>query len=357
MKNGTTTSLLSLFQENKVQMTTHGVNMRVELLEHVEFVGDIFTPRFKSNIFHSGIKKLIKYQFASRTHRCLDGNRCERMSCNAVQLVSLFLINIYIPFQLSEIFIVNFFCPIQRTPLIFRQPSLSVMANVFILPLELDLWMSILILLVVVFIIMHVQLIHPILKQMSISSLDLITFILGAACQQGTHLEIPTTSGRFVVLTTFLATLALFTSYSASIVALLQSPSNFITNIEELIASPLKVGIQSSDYIDYAEFIESVNYSGVMELYMKKVQPEGEDGWIDDTYVGIEKVRTELFAFQVDSPAGYNAISKTFTETEKCGLSEIQMIVLPRTTFLVERNSGYKELISQKYNQLFPYLS
>lgn len=189
------------------------------------------------------------------------------------------------------------------------------------------------------------QLMHPVLKQLSISTFDVGTFIWGAVCQQGTHLLIPTTSGRFVVVTTFLATLALFTSYSASIVALLQSPSNFITSIEDLIASPLKVGIHQSGY---ARYIMRANFSGVSEVYAKKVQPQGDAGWIYDPFVGVERVRTELFAFQVDSPSAYKAISRTFTESEKCSLSELQMIILPRTTILVERNSGYKELIRQR---------
>lgn len=98
----------------------------------------------------------------------------------------------------------------------------------------------------------------------------------------------------------------------------------------------------------YTRFIVRANFSGVSEVYAKKVQPQGNAGWIYDPFVGIERVRTELFAFQVDSPSAYKAISKTFTESEKCSLSELQMIVLPRTTILVERNSGFKELFTQR---------
>lgn len=186
---------------------------------------------------------------------------------------------------------------------------------------------------------------HPILKAISISTFDVATFVWGAVCQQGTHLHIPTTSGRFVVLITFFATMALFTSYSATIVALLQSPSNYIKNIDDLIASPLIVGMHEAGY---ARFIVGANYSGVQNVYEKKVLPQGEKGWIYDPFVGVERVRTELFAFQVDSPSAYKAIGNTFTESEKCSLSEIQMIILPTTTILVERNSGYKELITQR---------
>lgn len=232
--------------------------------------------------------------------------------------------------------------------MIFRQPPLSAVANIFVLPFEIDVWICICILMLVVFVIMLLQLWHPILQKLAISNLDVGSFIWGAVCQQSTHLQIPTTSGRIVVFTAFFATLALFTSYSASIVALLQSPSNFIKSLDDLIASPIEVGMHEAGY---ARFIVHANYSGVREVYERKVQPQGEKGWIYDPFVGIERVRTELFAFQVDSPSAYKAIGRTFTESEKCSLSELQMIILPRTTILVERNSGYKELIRQRLNE------
>lgn len=201
------------------------------------------------------------------------------------------------------------------------------------------------IMVMVIIIVMTLQLIHPLLRS-SITSSDVITFIFGAFCQQGTTLHIQTTSGRLIVLTTFLATLALFTSYSASIVALLQSPSNYIKNVDDLIASPMKVAIHEAGY---ARYNVKTNFSGISEIYTKKVQPQGNAGWLYDPFVGIEKVRTQLFAFSVDCQSAYKAIQKTFTESEKCSLKEIQIIVLPVSSFLVEKNSGYKELIRQRY--------
>lgn len=37
---------VGLFQKKKIQMTSHGINMRPERLKFAEFAGDIFTPRF-----------------------------------------------------------------------------------------------------------------------------------------------------------------------------------------------------------------------------------------------------------------------------------------------------------------------
>lgn len=44
-KNGSFDGVMGLFQKNKIQMTIHGINMRVERLKYGEFAGDIFTPR------------------------------------------------------------------------------------------------------------------------------------------------------------------------------------------------------------------------------------------------------------------------------------------------------------------------
>lgn len=187
---------------------------------------------------------------------------------------------------------------------------------------------------------------HPVLRgRFSIG--DVGTFVWGAVCQQGSHMMIPTTSGRVVVLTAFLAFLALFTSYSASIVALLQSPSHAIKTVEDLISSPLKMSIQEAGYNRYY-YLEN-NDTLMTKVYEKKVKPQGAAGWIYNPYEGVDRIRNELFAYQVETKAAYKAIGQTFTESEKCTLSELQLVQLPMTTVTVERNFGYKELFRQRY--------
>lgn len=101
--------------------------------------------------------------------------------------------------------------------------------------------------------------------------------------KQGTHLVIPTTSGRFIMLTIFLATLAIFTSYSASIVALLQSPSHLIRTIDDLLNSPLKMSLQEAGYNRYNYLVE--NISILNRVYEAKIKPMGKDGWVSSMQI------------------------------------------------------------------------
>lgn len=119
---------------------------------------------------------------------------------------------------------------------------------------------------------------HPIIRS-RMSSFDIVSFVIGAVCQQGTHLVIGTLSGRFIIITTFLAMLAIFTSYSASIVALLQSPSHLITTIDDLLNSPIKMALQDAGYNRYSYLKD--NDSLLNRIFEKKIRPLGDDGWVN----------------------------------------------------------------------------
>lgn len=175
---------------------------------------------------------------------------------------------------------------------------------------------------------------------------DVVSCVFGAVCQQGTNLSMPTTSGRFVLMTTFLATLALFTSYSASIVTLIQSRSKSIQALNNFVDSPLMLGIHDVDWIRM-KFLNE-NDKIFQQLYERKIQSQNSDSWIADTFVGLEQVRSELFGFLIELPEAYQVISRTYTESEKCSLNELNVFRLPMNTITVKKNSGFKELIKQR---------
>lgn len=237
---------------------------------------------------------------------------------------------------------------IRSTPIIFRQPPLSAVRNIFLLPLDKTVWYCYAALILCVIFIMGIQMGHPLWLEAPITLFDVVSFVFGAVCQQGTHLLIPSLSGRFVLITTFVATLALFTSYSASIVALLQSPSESIHTLNDLLASPLTLALKDTHSVRHI-FSSDENQHIFRLVYTKKIEPMGQNAWIVDESIGIDKVRAELFAFLTDTPSAYNVIQKTYTELEKCRLSEMKVFPSPMNTITVARNSAYKELIKQRY--------
>lgn len=176
--------------------------------------------------------------------------------------------------------------------------------------------------------------------------LDIFIFAFGALCQQGTSLTLARTSGRIIMLSAFLFCIFIFISYSTSILVLLQSPSNSIRNIDDLMKSPLKLAIQNTGYNRFNYMHE--NDSILNKVYENKIKPAGNDGWVYDPFFGVEKVRTQLFAFQTEIPPAYKAIADTYTDEEKCALNEIHLLKVPRLTATVARNSPYKEIFRQR---------
>uniref|UniRef100_A0A1I8NZ03 Uncharacterized protein n=1 Tax=Stomoxys calcitrans TaxID=35570 RepID=A0A1I8NZ03_STOCA len=226
----------------------------------------------------------------------------------------------------------------------FRQPPLSAVENIFALPFENDVWISILFLILVTTFVFALELYcSPHRHEMHFW--DGVVFVWGAMCQQGFYFSIGNRSGRIIVFTTFVATLFLFTSFSANIVALLQSPSEAISTLHDLTQSPLEIGVQDTVYnkIYFNETTDPVT----IQLYHKKISPKGANAYIRPS-IGMEKIRTGLFAYQVELQTGYQIISDTFSEPEKCGLKELEPFQLPIAGIPTRKNFPYKELFRRQ---------
>lgn len=51
-----------------------------------------------------------------------------------------------------------------------------------------------------------------------------------------------------VMFSTLMTSLFVFTAYSAKIVAILQTPSNALQTIDDLVRSPMTIGVQETTY-------------------------------------------------------------------------------------------------------------
>lgn len=88
---------------------------------------------------------------------------------------------------------------------------------------------------------------------------DVFLLVIGATCQQGSSATPRSLTARIAMVIIFIAMMFLFVSYSANIVALLQSPSSKIQTLEDLYNSRLEVGAEDTSYNKYLFAVSVLN--------------------------------------------------------------------------------------------------
>ncbi|XP_072938888.1 uncharacterized protein [Epargyreus clarus] len=237
-----------------------------------------------------------------------------------------------------------------RGSFIFRQPPRSAVSNVFALPFSRGVWAATASVFagVATLLALAGRLAPRAAPDTQLARLTLaesFTFAIGTICQQGSDLSPRLLSVRVLMLSTLLASQFVFTSYSAKIVAILQTPSHALQTIDDLTHSPMEMGIQETTY-KKVYFAESKD-PATQRLYRRKLLPLGERAYLS-VEDGVARLRTGLFAFQVEESSGYDIISKTFEEHEKCGLQQIPAFTLPTVAVPVRKHSGFRDLFAAR---------
>ncbi|KAK9730316.1 Ligand-gated ion channel [Popillia japonica] len=267
-------------------------------------------------------------------------------------------------FTPDRILIVDYIAPTTptRAKFIFRAPPLSYVTNVFTQPFDKMVWYASFIMLVVISIIVYVIVkwewnsskFRDILSRkqnvMKPKYVDVLLMELGAICQQGSETEPKSGAGQITVIVVFLAFMFLYTSYSANIVALLQSTSDSIQTVDDLLNSRIKLGVEDKPYSYYYFKIQTEKTRKA--IYTQKVAPVGQKSNFMTVKEGIRRMRDEFFAFHVECASGYKIVADIFQESEKCGLREIEYWQIIDPWMAVKKNSSYKELAKVAYRKL-----
>uniref|UniRef100_A0A0H2UI52 Ionotropic glutamate receptor C-terminal domain-containing protein n=1 Tax=Rhodnius prolixus TaxID=13249 RepID=A0A0H2UI52_RHOPR len=237
-----------------------------------------------------------------------------------------------------------------RSAVLFKQPPLSSAYNIFLLPFSRLVWIACAILSLLVSLILAIEFVLTKYKsvrayeQQNVELADLITMVLSAACQQGTELIPISMPARITVFLFSLAAFFLYTSYSANIVALLQSTAPVLKSLEDITNSHLGIKIQDLRY--NKKFFKETADTNIINLFQRKVEPFG-----DEVYClpeeGMRHMRSGKFAFLVEANVGYKIISNTFEEMEKCGLGEMKMFFNPKLSIPLVKRSGHREHITR----------
>uniref|UniRef100_A0A182T3P3 Ionotropic glutamate receptor C-terminal domain-containing protein n=1 Tax=Anopheles maculatus TaxID=74869 RepID=A0A182T3P3_9DIPT len=231
-----------------------------------------------------------------------------------------------------------------KSSIIFRQPPLSIVANIFELPFSVGVWACCFGLMAIYWISMLV--IRYLVNGEQFTAIESLVYIFGTMCQRGYDMVPPHFNGtRLLMFSLQLTSFFIITSYSASIVALLQSPSRAITSVGDLVRSPLKAGVMDTSY--GRVYYQETQDPDVQDLYRRKIKPHGEKGFMEPNE-GIARVRQEMFAYEAEVNAAYKEIKETFAPEEVCKLQELEAIKLPPFGIPIVKGSKYRELIRQR---------
>lgn len=143
-----------------------------------------------------------------------------------------------------------------------------------------------------------------------------------------------------------MALLFIYTSFTANIVALLQSTTNKFKTLADLQHPSIELGVHNTSFNHHYFRIatEPIRKS----LYETKVAPPDKpDNFMNLTH-GISLLRRGMFAFHMETGTGYTEVENTFFENEKCGLVEIYFIEVTDPWFVIQKHSPYKEILKVK---------
>nr|ALR72541.1 ionotropic receptor IR2 [Colaphellus bowringi] len=250
-----------------------------------------------------------------------------------------------------------------RSKFVFREPKLSYVTNVFTLPFDDYVWASTIALVCIISMVLFIILKWEWKKkdlpsekdssnvpELKDSLTDVILFSFGAFCQQGAP-SIPfSVPGRITTIILFVSLMFLYTSYSANIVALLQSSSTSIQTLEDLLKSRLQVGVDDTVFNRF--YFPNASEAVRRAIYLQKVAPPGKKENFMSIEEGVKRMRQGLFAFHMETGPGYKLVGEMFHESEKCGLKEIQYLQVIDPWLAIQKNSSYKELLKIGLRQI-----
>nr|CAH7754868.1 unnamed protein product [Callosobruchus chinensis] len=150
-------------------------------------------------------------------------------------------------------------------------------------------------------------------------------------------------AGRVAYFIALISLMFLYTSYSANIVALLQSTTENIRTMEDLLNSRMSLGALDVVYNRY--YFEHAQDPIRKAIYQQKIAPKGQKAKFISLEEGMSRVRDEFFGFHSELSVAYKIVADTFKENEKCALKEVAYVNMLDPHMVIRKRSAYKELV------------
>lgn len=201
------------------------------------------------------------FDYTSRLHSAL----VERSLFTTLLINSVSFSGNSVFVTLDRLDVVDFIASTSSTNIkfIFKAPPLSYVTNIFTLPFDKQVWYCSYVILILIFGILYlivwwewhdpifIKTIEDTDDILRPKMFDIIMAEIGSVTQQGSDKEPKSLAGRIGTILTLLVLMFLYTSYSANIVALLQSTDENIRSLEDLLNSRIGIGVEDIVYSYY----------------------------------------------------------------------------------------------------------
>lgn len=130
--------------------------------------------------------------------------------------------------------------------------------------------------------------------------------------------------------------------------ALLQSTSNRIQTLNDLLDSNMELGVEETPYAYhyFSTKMEPIR----RKIFETKIAPPNEPSHFVNTTYGVSMMRMGLYAFHMGLSTSYKEVERTFYEHEKCGLSEIKYFQSISPMHAAPKNTPFKEIFKVRYD-------
>lgn len=138
----------------------------------------------------------------------------------------------------------------------------------------------------------------------------------------------------------------IYTSYTANIVALLQSTSQSIRTLSDLLNSDIELYAEDVPYSHY--YFSSATEPVRKKIYETKMAPAGKPPHFVNLSYGVSMMQKGSYAIHSELGVANKHIQDTFYDHEKCGLVRMAFIQVADPLHCAPKNSPFKEIFKVK---------
>ncbi|RZF42539.1 hypothetical protein LSTR_LSTR017204, partial [Laodelphax striatellus] len=224
----------------------------------------------------------------------------------------------------------------------FRAPNYMGSPYSLLLPFSNSIWLSILAITTIISILMTISQFYSYSKKSDKTFSGSVITVVGTFFQQGFSYTSSRLSERILLITTLISGMLICFHFSSMIVTVLIRPVPIsIVTAEDLAASKLKIAVHNIPY--FHTYFKDTKNTYIREFYRKKMKNQHEYVAIP---VGVELMRTAGYAFYTEESYQYPSISNTFTDSEICTVSDVELVKPYMVPSPMRKNTPYRKHVN-----------